>query len=220
MDWLKGQVEEGREGIGKGGIVNREAIIERVAAASIVYHGTTAEAGRKIEKNGVISSRGDNPGNWGGGMFGGNPSNPNLVYAAIDKAAAISYMKQVCRKAHAKEGALVTAKMDWKYAVPDEDAVFEWMNDGLGGVARKLWEIYRDILEQDFPFDGSLGEFRDAQMDYWAETLSDAEVAEDMKTISESAVKKLSPSELDSLFGGTVASKKSLRVLKVEFMRP
>ena len=152
-------------------------------------------------------------------MFGGNPSNPNLVYAATDKNAAVGYMKEVCRRARAKDGALITAKMDWKNAVPDEDIIFELMNDGVSGIAKKLWEIYKKILDEDIPFEGSLSEFGEAQMDYWAETLSDAEVAEDMKNISEKAVKTLSPRDLDQLFQGTVASSRPLKVMKVEFLR-
>jgi hypothetical protein len=176
-----------------------------------VWHGTSEKIGREIEKVGVLKPRASfqGAGNWsGGGFFGGNPSNPNLVYITPEKTIGINYMKDVARK-HSDNGALITAVMDWDSAVLDEDFVFEEMQ---GESNSPLWKVFAKYLGEDI--DGAKERMG------WYE--SDSELAYDMKEVAEMAPKVLSAQDMKNLFeqSATVASNRPLKVVKVEYFTP
>jgi hypothetical protein len=106
----------------------------------VTWHGTSERVGRQIEKDGFLKPRESfqGAGNWSGGFFGGNPSNPRLVYVTTEKPIGMRYMQDVARK-HGDNGALVAVMMDWSSAELDEDFVFEDMQDDPSS---PLWKVF------------------------------------------------------------------------------
>jgi len=133
----------------------------------LVYHGTTAEAGRIIESLGELQPREVYGGQsvWGYeddlGESGGEPSDSSLVYVTKRLSKARWYMEQACIFASTSEGAIVTLRMDWSSADLDEDYVFELLDtsrpyDGsIGG--DKIWP-YLVELHEDLIYEGYLDE--------------------------------------------------------------
>jgi hypothetical protein len=91
------------------------------ALPTVVYHGATAKKGKLIEKQRMLVPRRNAYGNWSAGPFGGNPSNPDLVYCCFDKTTAVDYAKELCEKDGTIDAAVIYATPNYKTIVLDED---------------------------------------------------------------------------------------------------
>jgi len=202
--------------------MNWYAYMNKMASApQQLFHGTTAKDGQAIQVAGFLRSRGTAVGNWSSGLFGGNPSNPNLVYACTDRKTAIGYAEQICLKARTKNAALVTLLPDWKFAVPDEDVVFEIINSQApvsSSLANKIWTAYAQ--QQEF-------ESASEAYNFWhnppeeMDEVSDSDLAGRMKDLAEKLPQILSSTEMISLTANmmTVAFSKPLQVVNVEYFK-
>ena len=183
-----------------------------------MYHGTTAEAARGIHADGFLRPRGLTEGNWAYGLFGGNPSNPDLVYVANNVKTAIEYAKQICGGQKTSKAAVVSAIPDWKSAVPDEDVVFNLLNNkGTGILTEKVWEAYAYA----FGFAGTQEAKQDWENQSDKAEISDSGLAERMKETALRLQRVLSENDLESLTRdvGTVAFSKPLRVVDVMYFK-
>ena len=180
---------------------------------TLAYHGTTAELGKQIEAEGLLRPRGDDPGNWSGGLEGGNPSNPDWVYVCLDKDTALGYMKEIARRNRAQSGAVVIVQPDFSAAHPDEDLIFERMfNEPPSPMNDKLWEILGSAMAVDWQ------ELRDYATSGEAE-IPDSELSSNMILVAERVKDVLSSEEMHALFrnAATLAFDRPLPVVSVEY---
>lgn len=194
-------------------VKNLITVARVLLAADIAWHGTSASIGQEIEDDGILQPRQSQTGNWDSGMFGGEPSNPDLVYVALERDMAEDYMKDIARKNN-DDGALITVEINWDEAVPDEDAVFETLNNESNS---SIWQAYKEVWDAD-----SIDE---AQQIFnhriGNPEISDSSQAEDMKNTAEMMTKVLSESELQDFFDNSlvVAFSEPLKVKEVEYYK-
>jgi len=177
---------------------------------SVVYHGTTAERGREIKNKGFLTPRGIEPGNWGGGLSGGNPSNPDLVYCVIHKDTAVDYAKDIARKHKTNEASIIALKPDYGYVIPDEDSINDILNRTTPLSNPKIWQAYASVLGVD------VKQAHDIYNDDTSD-VSDSQFAENMKDTALELSKILSIPELTHLImnQNVMAFSVPLRVIRV-----
>jgi hypothetical protein len=191
---------------------------------SIVYHGTTAEKGQLIRTSGTLRPRGQEPGNWASGPFGGNPSRSNVVYCSPSQFGAMSYAKEICLNYGTKTGAIVSVVPDWQHVVIDEDTVHGILSKfklNSNAIAGKAWLAYANYIQNE---SGKPCTPQQAYDEYqWlinSDDSSDSGYAEIMKSVAEELTKLLTPNELSQLIAkeNVVGFSTSLRVIQVEFI--
>jgi hypothetical protein len=188
-----------------------------------LYHGTTAEAGRKIQAEGWLKPRGSAPSSYETGTFGGMPSNPKFCYVTKDREMALHVMKDVCLKKGTKAGALVTVRSEGTAGL-DEDDAYEMMYNILqrGGYSLSPWEnavLKLYARQHSMRLDAALQHFDALNQDV-ANGDSPAEsMAEEMKVLAEGIMEKL-PEWLPIILNFTSCRVFSnpLPVVKVEFL--
>jgi hypothetical protein len=194
--------------------------VESVGLPNQVFHGTTAAAGRQVEQQRILRPRGRTAGNWSGGWFGGNPSNPDYVYCGLTRDTALYYAKEICRMSNTKDGAIVIANPNWKMAVIDEDTVHELLSNSTPQSNMKIWQAAANYLQDQFGEPSTPEEaYEGFQM--MADTdISDSGYAEHMKAVADRYTKLLSPIELATLLHShnVVAFEGELPVVNVEFI--
>ena len=162
-----------------------------------VYHATTEEKGREVEKNGYLRAMKS--------IWGSQPSKPGQVYVTFDKRTAKQFLPEILHRTKAKRGAIVVAKPNWKSVVPDEDAVFGYLQK-----AKKIdqtWKYFARVVEVEpkEAFDFFRSEYAP----------SDSQLAYDMQDLVDYLPDKLKKKIIQK--STTVAFSKPLKVVKVEF---
>jgi len=210
-----------------------------------IYHGTTAANGRMVQRQGYLqplSAIEGGKGNWGGGSFGGNPSNPNNIYCTVNRNDAIEYAKEICQLANTSEAALITVVPNWDAYVPDEDAVADHLVSSSGpsdanSLIRKAWLAYAKVLGMTTPeqaygyfhnlpdpetaaeegYDPNEAEEEGFQRNNYE--LNDAQYAQDMKDTAETLASLFSPLEMRQWISShpTGSFSRPLKATNVEF---
>jgi len=186
-----------------------------LALPDVGYHGTTVERAMAIMSDGLLRPRQAEGGNWSGGMFGGNPSNPDMVYVCLDPADAASYAREVGRIGGTGDVAVVSVLLDWNRAFLDEDVVFEALQSDGGPAADKLWAIY--ARQNGMTVDEAKVDWKNDSPD--VEPMSDSELASRMKSVALEANDVLSPDELAAMMGVVAAFRGPLRATGMEIVR-
>lgn len=176
-----------------------EWALRGVKQEAVGYHGTSADKAQRIQSDGFLTARGEDIGNWGRGPFGGNPSNPDLVYVALDQSVARQYARDV----GGGSGVVLRVEFDWSSAVLDEDFVFDTMMAG-GPTAKIFWSIFAKQQET------TEEEAREI-IDY----MSDSDLAFSMQGVAAEASRQIN---LQGLVGQmtTVGVRGPVRVVGVE----
>lgn len=198
---------------------------------NIVYHGTIASIAQKIEQDGTIFPRGSGPGNWSGGFFGGNPSDPDSVYCFFSKDSAIEYAKEISSITKAQGVAVIHAVPDYNLAMPDEDQVADYLSDtnpssSEPGV-KEVWDAYRRMVQEDrnpewgnVSMDEAFDGFHATNEMMEGSDNVDASYSEMVKDVARKMKSIMSHEDLLQFVGrgGSIAFNGPLKVVKVEYV--
>jgi predicted aldo/keto reductase-like oxidoreductase/predicted kinase len=191
------------------------------ALPDVLYHGTTAEIAMEMEKDGLLKpGKQTGRSQWSGGPFGGNPSDSNLVYAAVDREIAVDYAKQISNRS-GSNGAVVVVRPEWDAAMPDEDTIAEIVHTQTydqSPLNAKVFKAHAKALGFKSPEDVQKFFSSEEGQETLAEK-SDSQIAQDMKDTVRELQPMLTPTEFKVLTAGTVAFSKPLKILRVELIK-